>query len=113
MIKPPQNVQDQEYFLTQSIELAWKLITTVPPFLPHCPDITYDGNMHDEVPGRSGGVTPDQPLRYSKPILTNCTGQVYECGAVRSQDFGKSHLYNIMHASIYYVIYMTISFISG
>lgn len=90
MITPPQGVQGQDYFLSQSIELAWKLITTVPPFLPHCPNIAYDENIHDEVPGRCGGVTPGQPLRYSKPVLTSCTGQVYQRGAVRSQDYGES-----------------------
>ena len=81
-------LNDNRDFLTECISLSWKLLTTVPPLLPHCPSIPFNERMHEDIPGKCGGITHGKPLLYSKPILTNCTGKVYVHGSVRSADKG-------------------------
>ena len=79
----PLDVQNQ--FAAQAIDIAWGLVTAVPPLIASCDECTFCDDLHEQHPSWDDKCLTDYELKYIRPVLyANSLGAVTQKGSVRN-----------------------------
>ena len=74
-------------FATQAIDIAWSLVTAVPPLIASCDECTFRDNLHEQHPSWDDERLTDYELKYIRPVLyANSLGAVTQKGSVRNAE---------------------------
>ena len=92
-IQPPLSSSDRmKQFVAGATNIAWSLITAVPPLVPSCDEQEFREDLHEKVPSWDERRQSNCKLKYTRPVLyTNSLGVVTQRGLVRNakSDEGK------------------------
>ena len=84
----------KQTFITRATEIAWSLVTAVPPLVPSCDDQVFSENLHEKS-SWDDKCSSSYKLKYSRPVLySRSLGVVTQKGCVRNAkvDEGKALL---------------------
>ena len=85
-----------QQFVTRGIEIAWSLVTAVPPLIPSCAEQKFCEKLHEKSSFSWDDRRPtNYELKYIRPVLyANSSGAVTQKGCVRNAkpDEGKKQM---------------------
>ena len=72
-------------FVTEAIDIAWSLVTAVPPLIASCEEQNFCENLHEKAFTWDDKRPSNYKLKYNRPVLyTNFLGAVTQRGLVRN-----------------------------
>ena len=86
----------EQQFVTNAINIAWSLVTAVPPFISSCDEHTFHDDLHEKSVYWEDDSESTYKLKYIRPVLyTNSLGAITQKGSVRNTkpDGGKTCKY--------------------
>ena len=94
-IQPSLSSSDKmKQFVTGAINIAWSLVTAVPPLIPTCEEQRFHEDLHEKASSWSDKHPSNYKLKYIRPVLyTNSLGAITQKGLVRNAkpDEGKCY----------------------
>lgn len=92
-----------QQFTTRATEIAWSLVTAVPPLVPSCDECAFHERLHEKSNSWDDDCSKKCKLKYTSPVLyTSFIGAVTQKGYVRNaeSDGGKS-MYSTINWKIF------------
>lgn len=76
---------DKHQFVIKAIDIAWSLVTAVPPLIPSCDERTFHDDLHEKSIYWDDECQTNYKIKYIRPVLyTNSLGAITQKGSVRN-----------------------------
>ena len=89
--------EKKQKFITRATEIAWSLVTTVPPLVPSCDEQVFHEDLHEKSSSWDDKVSRNYKLKYSRPVLySNSLGVVTQKGCVWNAKVDGGNMHSII-----------------